>query len=648
MNHPVLWVVATYVFGVLLHVDRLPWWSSAAVGAIAAWRVVATLRAAPMPSAWLRLGLGLALLLAVLAQFNSFTGLSAGTALLASMGAVKLLETRTRRDQFIVLGVGVFLLIAACLDRQSLLRVPLYAAHVWLACAAMAVIATPEAALGARRAFATSGRAIAYALPIALLLFLLFPRVQGQIWALPGSGAGVTGLANEMTPGAIQSLSESDEPAFRVRFIGARPPLQSLYWRGPVLHEFDGYTWRRRQGQLARRTELTYLGAAYRYRITLEPHEQNWWFALDLPTGPPQAGVFMTFDYQLVSIQPVSRPTAYELTSHVSYRSTEPLSLLGRRIDLQLPEGRNPRSLRLAQELRSQHPEPRALIAAVLELFRSGGFSYTLTPPKLDLNSVDDFLFNTRRGFCGHFASAFVTLMRAAGVPARVVTGYHGGEWNPIGGYYIVRQSDAHAWAETWIDGEGWVRVDPTGVVAPERLTRGFFEGLAGQTINAIGGLRNLTLLSRISLSWDAANTWWKDRIIEFDLRSQFQLLSKLGISEPSVRVLALLLAAALMLWLLWVGIAFGLQRPRRPRDPLARAYRELCGKLARVTPREPHEGPRSYAQRLASCSPAAAERAVALLDRYAELRYGPPQAAENTASFAATVRRLRLARPPR
>ena len=646
---PTLWAISVYLAGIGLHIDRLPSWCSIAVIAIALWRAFAAYTGTPMPGAALRIGLGLGLLIAVVSQFSSFTGLAAGTALLACMGAVKLLETRTRRDQYIVLGVAIFLMLAACLDRQSLLRLPLYIAHAWLACATLVAIGTPQAALGPRAAFGISGRAMLYALPIAVLLFVLFPRLQGQIFALPGGGSGITGLSNEMSPGAISELSESDEPAFRVRFETAPPPPQAMYWRGPVMHSFDGYTWRREPGRIYRRAELEYLGPAYRYRITLEPHQQNWWFALDLPTGSPRPSVFMTFDYQLVSAQPVTQPTAYELTSHVQFRSRDPLSTLTQRVDLQLPAKRNQRTLALAQRLRTENRATPQLIGAVLELFRGGGFTYTLTPPKLDLDSIDDFLFNTRRGFCGHYASAFVTLMRAAGVPARVVTGYQGGEWNPIGGYFIVRQSDAHAWAEVWIDGRGWVRVDPTGVVAPERLTRGFFDSLGAARSAGDGSLRQLTWLSRAKLGWDTVNTWWKDQVLEFNLRSQLNLLSELGITAPSVRWLAGLLAGSLILWLLWVGVVFGRNLPAQPRDPLAAAYRRLCRKLGRVAlARAPHEGPRDYSQRIGQLAPAVAAEVAPLLERYAELRYGAMSTPADVSRFAADVRRIAVRRAAR
>jgi transglutaminase-like putative cysteine protease len=644
-ERPLRWVIGSYAAAVALHVDRLPAWCLAAIALITLWRLFAALASFDLPRRLIRLALGGALLFAVVAQFNAISGLAAGTALLAAMGAVKLLETRDRRDHYIVLGVSLFLMLAATLDRQDLPRLVLYAAHLLLCCATLAVIGTPQVKLGARASFGLAARSIGYAVPVMLLLFLFFPRVQGQIWSLPAGGAAVTGLGDEMSPGSISQLSESEEPAFRVTFDGSRPPTTSLYWRGPVLHQFDGYTWRRELGRIYRGAELTYLGPAYRYRITLEPHRQRWWFALDLPVAPERPGVFFTFDYQLVSAEPVTQAISYEMTSHIDYRSDDAASLLARRIDLQLPANRNRRALEWARRERARAGSDAAYVQAVLALFRDGGFIYSLTPPLLDLDSVDDFLFRTRTGFCGHYASAFTTLMRAAGIPARVVTGYHGGEWNPIGQYLIVRQSDAHAWSEIWVEGRGWTRYDPTEVVAPDRLQRAALDRIAVLPGGVDPLIAELDAWSRIALSWDALNTWWKIRVLDFNLGSQLELLGDLGFERPALRQLGWLLAAGLAVWLAVVGLRLG-RAPRPPRgDRLARSYRALCRRLAAAgLPRAPHEGPLAYAERLARDRPDLAAAVTPLLRRYADARYGPDGAGAGGArNFERAVRALRL-----
>jgi transglutaminase-like putative cysteine protease len=432
-----------------------------------------------------------------------------------------------------------------------------------------------------------------------------------------------------MSPGAISQLSESDEPAFRVRFTGPGPSSGDLYWRGPVLHDFDGYTWRRDETPL-RRVPLDHLGPAYAYRITLEPHRQRWWFALDTPIGAPRPDVEFTADYQLVGLRDVTQPVTYDARSTLQTRSREPLDAPARRQALRLPRGRNPRAVALGAQLRGRAPDDAHFVGDVMELFRRDGFVYSLTPPRLDLNSVDDFLFNTRTGFCGHYASAFVTLMRAGGVPARVVTGYQGGEWNPIGGYLIVRQSDAHAWAEVWIEQRGgWSRVDPTGVVAPDRLTRGFLGGLGDVATRSGGATRELGWITRGVLAWDTLNTWWKDRVIEFDLRKQLALLARLGFDDPGIDALRAMLLAGLVSWLGWIGLQLGRSRPAPPADALATAYRRLCARLARagLPSRPEHFGPLAYADLVTAARPELAARVRPLLHRYAALRFGPGSA---------------------
>jgi hypothetical protein len=292
--------------------------------------------------------------------------------------------------------------------------------------------------------------------------------------------------------------------------------------------------------------------------------------------------------------------------------------------------------------MRSGVSSDSAYVGAVLNLFRRGGFEYTLTPPRLDMDSVDDFIFNTKRGFCGHYASAFVTLMRGAGIPARVVTGYLGGEWNPIRQYFVVRQSDAHAWAEVWLDGVGWQRVDPTAVVAPERLQRGIADLLPDSLSMSARFMRQMPWLTDARQRWDAVNDWWNEQVVRFDFRSQVSLLRSLGIDSPGWQQLGWLLASGLIGWLLL--IAWHMSRAVRSTkaDRLGRAYVKLCAKLAKAgAPREPHEGPLSYAESVATRRPDLAEAARSLLGRYADLRYGKGARPSAIAAFERAVARL-------
>jgi len=659
---PLLWVSAASAAAVLLHVAEVPAWITIAALGLVGWRLAAALGPVWLPGGVLRMALGLSLVAAVFAQFRTLDGLVPGTALLMLMAAIKLLETRTRRDQYFVIGGALFLLLAACLYGQQLAWVPLYLADALLCCSALAIVAyTPGSddgrfpvssgsGLGTGEAVALAGRTLLYAMPLAILLFLFFPRLPGHFWGLTSGSSAVTGLGDTMTPGSITRLTESYDMAFRVRFAGKPPPPDERYWRGPVLDEFDGATWRSGRQARAEAQQLSCLSNPYRYRIYLQPTFRHWWLALDTVMGSPSADVRYTDDYQLIAAYPVSQPVSYSAVSCTHPRSLTPLSAGARLADTHLPQGRNPRSLELAMRMRRRAGSDAAFVQAVLTLLRTGGFSYSLTPPPLGAQPIDDFLFHTRTGFCGHYASAFVDLMRAGGVPARVVTGYLGGQWNPYDGTFIVRQSDAHAWAEVWLEGRGWTRVDPTAVVEPERLYRGILDLLPSGVSAPERWVHAWPWLGAALERWEALNGWWNDRVVGFNYRTQLDLLGRLGFRSPALRDAGWAFAVTLLVWLTWVSWQLGKGGGRPPPDRLGRAYTRLCRKLARIgLPRAPHQGPLAYAQAVIRFRPDLANRVGPLLQMYAELRFGP--AANGTRSrdlrtFERAVARLSIPRP--
>jgi transglutaminase-like putative cysteine protease len=571
----------------------------------------------------LRIILTLALFAGVSVSFRSLGGLAGGTALLLVMGAAKLLETRTRRDAAAVATVALVLVLAACLDRQSLLRLPLYLATGWIALATVAAMGGARAAHSAARAFGTAGRALLLAVPLAALCFVLVPRMQGALWSMPANTAAQTGLGDEMSPGSIAELSTSDDIAFRVRFDGPAPPAAQRYWRGPVLHDFDGFTWRRRAWAAATVQEAVPLSAPLRYRVLLEPTGRSHLFGIDSVAGIAGRRNFRTFDGQVLAARPLTDAIAYDGVSYLQTRYEGALSVTGRNLDTRIPAERNPRSIALARELRARTTSDRQYSSMVLDYFRTGGFEYTLSPPLLEQDSVDDLLFNTRRGFCGHFASAFAMLMRAAGVPARVVTGYLGATWNPIGGYYTVRQSQAHAWAEVWIDGDGWTRVDPTAVVAPGRLQQDAGE-LAGSSSAMHSLFGEASWLRTMRDSWDAASNWWQERIVNFNRDAQLNLLQRLGLKDIDYPGMALLLAGGAALWGLLVW-AVSLRRPHRaPTDAAGRTWNRFLALLAaRGIAIAAHDGPRAIATRAAARLPAAAAEIERFTRSYEQLRFG-------------------------
>jgi transglutaminase-like putative cysteine protease len=646
---PLLWTCAAFAGGVLLHADRVPPWAAAVALLLIAWRLLAAYRGGGYPGIAARALLALTLVAIVLVRFHTLNGLAAGTTLLLLMAGLKLLETRTARDQFVMVGAGLFLLLAACLDREELVRTPLYGLQAWLCCAALAVVAAP--ATSARAALGLAGRALLLAAPLALLLFAFFPRLPGAFWAIPRSDLALSGLSDSMTPGSIGQLATSYDPAFRVQFSGPAPPPHERYWRGPVLHEFDGQSWRRAPGELRAHLPREYLGTPYRYRVQLEASRQRWWFALDTPTHAPDDRVLLTYDDLLVGAEPLTEPVSFDEVSYTHTRNTQPLDAAAQRQDTALPRTGNPRARALAEQLRERAGSDAALVEAVLDYLRTGGFVYSLEPERLGPDAIDDFLFRTRVGFCGHYASAFVALMRAAGVPAHVVTGYLGGEWIPYGGYFLVRQSGAHAWAEVWLAGRGWTRVDPTAVVAPERLQRGILD-LMPQALPARARLLHASpWLNELLQRWDAANAWWTNHVVKFDYDAQLGLLEQLGIHTPDARSLGWAFMLALCGWLAIIAWHVGRSiRPAHP-DPLARAYARLCRKLARIVPRAAHEGPLAFAAALDARRPDLRHSFQPLIERYAELRYGCPSPgthAQDIEEFRRAVARLSLTRAAR
>ena len=369
------------------------------------------------------------------------------------------------------------------------------------------------------------------------------------------------------------------------------------------------------------------------YAVLLEPSNRRWLFALDLPASlPPRAG--MTRSFQLLRDQPVNEVYRYEVRSYPQYRTGE-LTDAEKFVGLRLPSRSNPRARQLAEEWRARDPRPEALVATALTLFREQPFEYTLTPPLLGFHSIDEFLFRTRQGFCEHYASAFVFLMRAAGVPARVMTGYQGGERNALGEYLIVRQSDAHAWAEVWLAERGWVRVDPTGAVSPDRVQQGLFGALPeaeGLPFLARRG-GNYQWVRQLALVWDGLNIRWNEWVLAYGTDRQKEFLSGLGFGpvdwwEMTVAMIGMLSGLG-VIFLVWRW------RSRLPSDPVARAWQRFCTRLARRgLPRGPHEGPLDFTERVAAQRPERAEAIREIGELYARLRYG-------ASAPSAEVRRL-------
>jgi len=623
------------------HLLRLPPWLGLGVVAVAVWRWHQTRRGIPLPPHWLKVALTVAATGAVLAAFGTLAGLEAGVALLVAMGALKLLELRRRRDALVLIYLGYFLVAAQFLFAESPAMAAYLLGGVW-ALTALLIAVTRES--GGEAPWAHGKRAVqlvAQGLPVMVVLFVFFPRVGGPLWGLPDAGRAVTGLSDRLAPGSISRLGRSDAVAFRVTFADEAPPPARRYWRGPVFTAYAGGEWRpgpREQGRAPARINQ---GEAVGYEIMLEPHGQRWLFGLDLPAAAPPDGR-LTPDLTLLADERVRQLRRYSMRSFPRHRTQPTLPTAVRQRHLALPEGVHPRARQLGQRWRQAAADPEAIVERGRRYFRQEPFRYTLTPPALNRNWVDRFLFDTRQGFCGHYAGAFAFLMRAAGVPARVVTGYLGAEPHPDSDYFIVRQSDAHAWVEVWLAGQGWVRVDPTTDVSPQRAESGLAGSVPADDPVPMMARGDGGWLADLRLRLDAAETAWNRWVLAYGPQLQRQVLGEFGLGQwPRMvaamaggLVLAGLLVAAVVLW----------RRP--PRDPAATAFARLERKLARAgVARRPGEGPRDFTERAATALPAAGDAIRAAGAEYVRLRYEPGGDPRRAASLRRRVRRLRPAR---
>jgi transglutaminase-like putative cysteine protease len=627
----------------LAHITTLPLWVPGIVFACGLIRLRLARAGRGAPPGALLVTMAVLVVPLLLVRFHTFNGLVAGTALLSVAAGLKLLETKTRRDIYIITLIIYFVSMAALLEGDSFWLLAYLIGVCWLTTATLLRLTSSGPAPGWRRSLRYGGRVLVQALPLALVFWLLFPRFAGPLWRIPNdSQVAASGLSDTMSPGDITQLALSDEVAFRVRFEAATPPNRERYWRGPVLDVFDGHTWSRSptiQGAAA----LKPLGPSYKYTVMMEPHRHRWIFMLDWPSSWNLPRAELDGDYTLTQFDPLSRPVDVVGTSYTQVQATEDLSSRTRSRDLRLPRNRNPRTIQLAQELRSAHADDMEFVQAVLAMFRQQPFFYTLHPPSLSDNSVDDFLFDTKRGFCGHYASAFAALARAAGIPARVVTGYQGGTLNPYGDYWILRQSDAHAWNEVWIGGRGWVRIDPTAAIAPQRVERGLADVAATEESLASAWQLRSRWFSGMQLRFDMVKQIWRESILDFDQDSQRKLLEFLKIPEPDGQKLVMVLAAAMTLVLAWLTWQVRRELERSSTDETARAYARLCAKLAAAgIARLPHEGAEAYALRVAHLRPDLAGTVMNLCRQYSFLRYSAPTTGVTLGQFQAAVRAFR------
>jgi transglutaminase-like putative cysteine protease len=629
------WAAGLVAGASLPHWANLPPWMPALLVACILWRFAARILRWPLPGPWLMRFFTIAALFAVAAEFRTINGLVPGSALLFVMLALKFLEARAQRDQLILSLLAYFLVFASVLDGGGPLEGLYLLIFFGVSTLGLLQVGRQGTLLTTRSTTRIAGKLLLPAAPIMIVLFLLFPRLPGPIWSMPGASTEAsTGLSDSMSPGDITSLGLSDDIAFRVEFDGPPPHASELYWRGPVLSNFDGRKWMRPAG-MRRSVEDTVvaLGTPTDYRVTLEPGSRGFAFALEMPTSwsaqSRRLSIRMTSEYQLM-IGPSDRANerlSYAVTSHPGFRAVEPLTPVEQELFTRLPSDSNPRTRALVQSLVEDSPDAATIIARSLDVFRADGFFYTLTPPALGRDTADEFIFDTREGFCEHYASALAIMLRMAGLPTRVVTGYQGGELNPIGGYHVVRQSNAHAWTETWTPEGGWIRVDPIAAVAPERIALGLTRAGAAAQSTIGGRIGSLTILHQAALAWDAVNTFWNDWVIGYGPTLQRSLLEWLGFDRVRWRDLVLLTTAATVVSMIALAFLLGLTlRRRETSDPAAREFARFSRGLQRrqVAPPGPGETPSAYAARAGVHLPEAAGAIAAITDSYLRARYEP------------------------
>ncbi|MBC7782128.1 MAG: DUF3488 domain-containing transglutaminase family protein, partial [Proteobacteria bacterium] len=541
-------LLASLAVVMMPHTLRLPWWLSVLIALLMAYRIAVMQRRVLAPPRPLLIALVSAASGGVFLQYGTLFGREAGVALLSIMIALKLLELRTQRDAVVLVFLAYFLVITNFLYSQTLPTAALMLLAVWLITTTMIGFQHRDAQL--RRGAVLAAQLLVQAVPLMIVLFLFFPRIPGPLWGLPRDATrGVTGLSDSMSPGSFGQLSASSDVAFRVEFAGATPRPADLYWRGPVFWQFDGRIWTVGAGRASSAPPtVRALSPPITYTVTLEAHHERWLLALDMPTAVP-LDARISSDFVVLANGVVRNRLRYEGRAALNYRAGETEIDGDLRRGLQLPGDLNPRARALAARLRENARTDRDVVDAVLRSFRNEPFFYTTSPPVLEsAHTVDQFLFETRRGFCEHYASGFTFLMRAAGIPARVVTGYQGGVQNPVGNYLVVRQAEAHAWTEVWLSGEGWVRVDPTAAVSPSRVESGIAASIADTDPLPMMVRGSVPFLANAGFALDAISNSWNQWVLSYNTQRQQRLLRNLGLEATDWRMLTgVLLGSALL-----------------------------------------------------------------------------------------------------
>jgi len=635
-----IWLLAALVSVILPHVGRMPFWLLVMCAAAIVGRILIYQGRIGQPGARVKLLLVTTMVVLLPIEFGRDVFSTDATVGILLVGiTLKLLEMNQKRDVLLVMYLCYFTVIAEFIYSQVILIALYMSFCVLLITAALMSLNQTQQAQQPLRTLKMSAVILVQGVPLMLAFFLLFPRIS-PLWSVPlQANAGTTGLSDRMAPGDIGELGRSAQVAFRVRFNGTPPPKEELYWRALTLGSFDGREWSRDfaggrpqyLGPAANERQdwydaFEYGGTPIEYNVIMEPTSRNWIYTLQVPRFVDER-MQMRRDYQVETLQRVTQRFTYDARSYPQYRlDVGAQTRVGG--TLRIPETGNERAQAFAGELRAANTDDRAYANAVLEHFRNAEFFYTLSPATLGANPIDEFLFDTREGFCEHYASAFTFLMRAAGIPARVVTGYQGGEVNPYDGTLTVRQYDAHAWSEVWFDDSGWTRVDPTAAVAPNRISLGSDEVLQQEAafldrdMFALVRFRDSLLLNDLRLRLEMADYAWNRFVLNYDQNRQFELFASLFGNVTRVKIVLMLVSFVLIATLFVAFVV--LRKPAlNPRPPATQQYLRFCDYLARLGfARRRGETPMHYCERVGAANPQWRAELLAVTQAYVELAF--------------------------
>lgn len=620
------WLLFSLASVLAMHIANLPLWVTVTCSCFGIWRYLLDKKHWGLPKIRVLAPVTVVICLAVLFNFASSFGRDASISLLVLMCAMKLLEAKTVRDYMLIIAIAYFILGSAFIFNQGVSTFLPSLIPLTLLTATLIQASLPETA-NMNFVLKLAGKMLLQATPLMLVLFILFPRLPGPIWGMSKDAySSMTGLDDQLELGDVGQLTKNSSVAFRVQFAGNIPPQNQLYWRGPVLWHHNKNKWvANNQGNLPQES-LTTLGSTIDYTITLEPHNRLWLLMLDMPTRLPNIAT-LKHDYTAVARSPIRSRTRYQVTSHNQYNLGKKLGEKEQQIALTFNPDENPKTITLGQSW--AHLTPKQKVNKALQLFNQQPFIYTLRPPPLYEHAIDDFLFKTQKGFCGHYASSFVYLMRSAGLPARIVTGYQGGELNPNGNYLIVRQSDAHAWAEVWLEEKGWVRIDPTAAVSPDRIEKGIEEAIAELDALPMMVRGDFPWLKSAYLNWDNINNNWNQWILGYDTEKQLDFLKQLSGKALTFNDIAIAMIAAILAAIIMTA-GFILKKQVQKISPVESLYAQYIKKLKTIgiQPRV-GEGAINLAHRAAKASPAHTTLIMEIAILYNQLTFSQPEKPE-------------------